>query len=517
MNRLLVLLFILLFSTVVAFSQINNTLYFMHELPQAHAVNPAQVPNCKFFLGGLLIPVVGQLPPPVTFAVNLPLDYNDVLFKGRWEYKDSIITPLHPNANLEEFLNKLKKVNYTTMNFNLNLLYVGFKQGKKNFWSFDITEKAFFHFGIPKALITFPILGNGEVREASFSGFHMNMFYYRQFAIGFKRDITRYFHVGGKLKFLTGVANIYTSSANLTLYTEDKTNILTSASNYVINTNAPIDITLNDDGFVDNVNFIDFGSSSTADIIKDYALFTGNRGIAIDAGFSKEWNSELTYFANIEDFGYIKWNTNAHNFSLIGDESNSGGFRFEGVEMNDFNFSDLELLALDSLLGSFDFEYSENAYTTWLPWKIYAGAQYKFTKKFHIGAVGRLEKLPYRLRPSLTGTVNFNPGKISHFTLSYSIINGNYNNLGFGYALHLGPFQWFMVTDNLLGIGLFPNNSRSASIQMGANFVLGYKGEDSKQPRNMPLFNQTPSKNKKSMLGSFGKKRKDKAVSAPQN
>lgn len=507
------------------FSQINNTMYYMDRLPQANYINPAQVPQCKFFLSGLLIPLVGQLPPPVAFAVNTPIDYNDIFFPGRWEYKDSLITPIHPNANLNDFLKKLHPVNYTTFDFHLNLLYFGFKQGEKNFWTFDISERAYMHFGLPENLIKFVLMGNKEVRNADFTGLHTNLFYYHQVSIGFKRQISRYFNVGTKLKLLTGVANMYSSSSSLVLNTAPTTNHLSLSSNYEIHTTAPVEVTLNDEGFIETVDFMDFGAISTSELIMDYALLTGNTGFALDLGFSKEWNSELTYFVSVEDLGYIRWKNNTHTLSLIGDKSNDAGFEYRGVEMNNVNFSEITLFPdIDSIINKFDFTYSQNAYSTMLPWKIYGGLQYKLTSKLFAGGVLRFEKLPHRLRTSFTTTLNYRPGKISHFTLSYSHINGNFNNIGFGYSWNLGPFQWYLITDNLIGLGIFPDNSRSAAIRMGSNFIIGYK--DKKTQRALPLFNANSGTQKKSYKKSnigaakYGipqKAKKGSAVSAPQD
>ncbi|MFO7867782.1 MAG: DUF5723 family protein [Bacteroidales bacterium] len=501
------------------YSQTNNTHYFMHNLPQAHTINPAQVPDYNFFIGGLIVPVVGQLPPPISLSINTPIDYNDLFHYGRWEYKDSIITPFHPNGDLDEFLDKLKKVNYTTTNLDLNLLYVGFKQGEKNFWSFGITDKMSSSFGIPKKLVTFSLLGNGVEQDATFSGLAMNMLYHREYAIGFQRDITRYFSLGGKIKLLTGLANIYTSPSSLTLHTEEETYIIHSSANYVVNTNAPLEVTLDDKGFVDNIDLIDFESSSNSDIVKDYLLFTGNNGVAIDVGFSKEWNSELSYFVNITDVGYITWNTHTHNFSMAGSDADGSGFEFNGAEITGDNTSQniSDIVSLDTIVDSFDFEYTQDSYTTWLPWKIYAGAQYKFTKSFNIGAVGKFQKLPDRIKPSVTATANFNLGKISHISLSYSMLNGNYNNLGFGYAFNIANFQWYLITDNLISSALFPYNTRSASFRMGCNFLLGYK--DKTKRKKLPLFKprRTPGNKSSNSTGLFGKKRKEKAVNAPDN
>lgn len=505
-------------------AQINNTMYYMDRLPQANYINTGQVPEYKFFVGGLLVPVFGQLPPSMAIAFNTPLQWNDVFFKGRWDYKDSLITPLHPNADLNDFFKKIKKVNYISFDLHLPLLYFGFKQGENNFWTFDLSEKTFLHFGIPGDLFHFVIEGNGQARSADFSGLHMNFFHYHQLSLGYNRKINRYFSVGAKVKYLTGVANFYTSSSSIVLHTRPETNYISTTSNYVIHTNMPLEVALSENGFIDSLDFINLDALSPSDILKEYVLFTGNNGFAFDFGFSREWNSEITYFASIEDFGFIRWKKHPNTFSLIGDESNDGGFVFRGIEMNNLRFSELDFPTIDTIIDQFKFEYSQDPYMTWLPWKIYGGVQYKLTSKIYAGAVGRFEKLPYRLRSSYTFSLNYRPGKISHFTMSYSYINGNFNNLGFGYAFNLGPFQWYTITDNLIGVGLFPHTSRSASVRMGCNIVVGYK--DEKVNRALPLFNTSgstrrpPSVNRsqlgRSKIGMPKRKFKGSAVSAPK-
>ena len=84
-KRLLIIVFFVA-SVVRLSAQIDNTMYFMDRLPQSSYINPAQAPNCKFYIGGVIVPVFGQLPPPITFAANLPIDYNDVIFHGSVDY-----------------------------------------------------------------------------------------------------------------------------------------------------------------------------------------------------------------------------------------------------------------------------------------------------------------------------------------------------------------------------------------------------------------------------------------------
>ncbi len=486
----------LFFATLVSFSQIDNTMYFMDRLPQSSYLNAASYPDCKFYIGGLIIPLVGQIPPPITFALNTPIDYGDVIFKGTFEYSDSLITPLHPNfTNKEDFFKKLSNVNFTTFDLQISMLHFGFKQGRHNFWSFEWSERTNLQVGFPESLVRFPVEGNGIMREADFSGLHVNLSQYRQFAFGYKREISESFSIGGRLKVLTGLANIHTSSSEIILNTEEYTNAISATSDYVVNANGPLEVTLDSTGFVENVTIDD-----NFDIVKQTVL-TGNYGIAIDFGVTKDFKNGLSLSASIEDFGYIRWKSDPHNFSLVGDESNDGGISFEGVDMTDLGFA--STLGIndstesnsnfdpDSIKNYFDFKYSQNAYTQVLPSKLYLGVKYNINEKITIGAVGRLEKLTYGLRPSATASVNFKPWKRGQFTISYSYINKNLNNIGFGIALPAGPIQWYFVTDNIIGLALFPTNTRSVSLRMGCNLVFNDKGK--KDNKSKPLFD--PNRN----------------------
>lgn len=506
--------------TFYSYAQVDNTMYFMDRLPQANYINPAIYPEVNFFIGGAILPLVGQLPPPLMFAVNTPLAWGDVIFKGRWEYKDSLIHPLHPNADLKRFLKKIHSVNYVSSEVELNLLYFGFRQ-KKNFWSFDVSEHVNAQIGIPGELIKFPILGNAEVRHADFEGLSTNVFAYHQVAIGFKRQLTRYSHLGLKFKYLGGIANVYAEKSKITLETSPQYNHLHLSADYILRASLPVDFQLSSDGFIDDVNIVgadDDGNIDPVSFVMQNLLFSKNRGVAFDAGFSSEWNSELSYFVNFVDVGFIRWKNNAHTFSFVDNDV----YTFKGVEITSIkNAMDSINFNMDSILNNLTYQ-SDNAYTTPLPYKIYVGANYKFTDKLNMGVVGRLEKMSLGYRPSATASLNYRPGKFGLLSLSYSIANYSPYNIGFGSTLRLGPVQWYFVSDNIIGTALFPHKSRSLSARIGCNLVFGYN-PDGRPPRVLPMFlNNTALKNSK--VPKYGrvnnralKRKQYKMIPAPKN
>jgi hypothetical protein len=59
-------------------------------------------------------------------------------------------------------------------------------------------------------------------------------------------------------------------------------------------------------------------------------------------------------------------------------------------------------------------------------------------------------------------------------SVSYSVIHWNYNNVGFGLHLNLGPLQLYTVVDNFLG-GLRPHTIQTATVHFGLNIVTHYR------------------------------------------
>lgn len=487
-------LFVYIFSCLLALqvsAQYDNTMYFMDRLPQSSRINPAQTPDCKFYMGGLLTPLFGQLPPSLMLAVNIPIDYNDVIFHGTGEYSDSLITPLHPNANIDDFLKKLRKVNYLSTDLQLDLLNIGFRAGEKNFFTFDVSEKFFFNFGLPGDLFALAAKGNDAVRNADFTGLGVNTTYYHQIALGYKRQFTKSFAAGLRAKMLIGVANVSMGSSKITLKTSDRTNDIHLYTEYEVNTNLPLEVTLDENGYVSDIAFQEFSKDSIADIIKNYGFMTGSYGFATDFGFSWDVTKALTCYFSAEDIGFINWMKDGSQFAIYDEDSLSfEGMKIHDLEVQNFSFD------MDSIVDNFkEIQYKEQQFKTWMPAKLYFGARYKVANRISLGALARADIFPHKIRPGLTLSANFKPFKFTAATISYSIVNNKYNNLGLGFTVHPGPVQWYFVSDNILGAALFPADTRSVSIRMGCNFVLGVAKKDNKRKdRSAPLMKRSNSR-----------------------
>ncbi|MES2591287.1 MAG: DUF5723 family protein [Bacteroidota bacterium] len=440
-----ILVAFLLFNLVInqLSAQQNLTMYNMEAIPQRMYVNPALTPSYKVFIG---FPVLAS--PYLNFS-NSGFKYSD-LVKHRG---DSLY------VDYDNMLSKLSKNNYISASIKIDLLAFGFRL-KKNYFSFNATEKVDFRFRYPKGFMDFIWKGNGGLlgEEVKFN-FGVNFSHYREYAIGFSREINEKLTVGGKLKYLYGMENVWTERADVSLTTDPAYYAITAKSDIRINTSG-----------VD--------SSSTANIVvKDYLFKKKNRGFGIDLGGSYKYNEKLTFSASMIDLGYIKWKDGVSNY--VSADPN-GEFTYQGMDLNqlftDDSTSNTSEVMVDSLKEAFKINTIHESYTTKLSTQLYLGGNYNITKKINTGLVLYGQIFDKTIHPGLALSYNQKVGKWLNFSLSYSMYNRSYNNVGLGFSLN-GPVQFYVVSDNLLG-AIFPQNTKNLHINFGFNILIGRKSSD---------------------------------------
>ena len=485
-----------------SFSQQENTLYFMERIPQSQYLNPANHPDCKWWMGGLIIPVwlSPMIVPPVIHVpmymdISVPFALNDVI---KYENNKPKETYFLNKANQDVFLKKLSPINNISNNFTLEWLNFGFKI-KKSYWSFSLLTKENVNFSFPKELFAFPLNGNMDtVRENNgvFNGLGLNASVYEEASIGFNHQFSKYFRVGLRVKALYGIANINTAKSEIKIKTISKTDAellnsntftpytVESNLNLIINTSIPmVDIKTDTNKIPKSVSIKD--GYSPADALK-----MKNFGWGLDFGFQKDWNSELTMYGSIIDLGFIKWKTDVQNFGLSGKLP-----EFTGIDLKvtKDNYKDLNSsLNVDTLLKKYLKDYnadtSRNSYKTMLNTKVFLGGNYKLSKRIAVGLLGRVDKYPFNYEYSATASLNFKPFKWGALTLSTSYMKKSFANYGIGYTIRIGPVQWYAVYDNLIGAAVMPERARYFSVRWGVNLVFG-RGKKKIIDKNTPLLN----------------------------
>lgn len=477
MNRIKSFLLGVLFCGI-AQAQHENTMFFMDRLPQSNYLNPALHPPCTFYLGGFIVPLVGQIPPPIHISAGVPLDFNDVIYQGDKEYYDQQVHPFHPSQTQEDrdaFFNKLNDINYINTSFQFNLLTFGFA-AKQNFWTFDISHRLNSSLGFPKTFLELPYYGNGEVMQADLTGFSFEWDQYNEFAVGFAQNSDGHVTYALKLKYLNGLFNVNTVSNEIQIITDSTSFEIDTKSDFVVNINAPIEFELDEV----NKKIVDFSLPEfDLDYIQENFLFTNNHGVAFDLGFKNDINSELSIYGSLIDFGFIQWQSNPQTVKL------SGEFAYDGIELASLNMDSLlSLPSLDSILGSYILEHKKEVYISQMPYKIYGGLNYKFSKYLNVGGLYRAEKASNSFKHSFTGSANFRPFRYGALSLSISYINKTFHNYGAGFTLRLGAIQTYFVFDNY-SLALGDEDTRFISWRMGTNLIFG-RGK--KKDKDKPLL-----------------------------
>ena len=499
---LILILIINIFS--IARAQQNNTLFFMHKLPQSNLLNPAVQGECNLYLSGLAIPVAGQILPPVYFNYgNNGFAYNQFIHKGTGLQSDSLI------LDFNNLTDKLRPMNYITAEMHLNLLSLGFRlqdifhsKFKDYYFTFNITEKADFKFGFPKDLIAMPWQGNGAyINETADFGLRLDFSHYREYALGASKIFNDKLTIGARVKLLYGKLNITTKKNDLSLFTDpDYFNLLvkTDMDLYI---SQPF-VEFNEFCFLyegDTMIYEDDTIVGTTMVVKtedkeidakDYLLNRKNFGLGIDIGAIYQFNDKITFFASITDFGYIHWKVNVSNF--VG----NGEFLYQGfdaeplVEYGDSVFEEQMEGLGDSLIRIFEINRQAKEYNSFLPTKICLGGTYILNDKVYFGLLARTEIYQKSMHSSLTISANSNFYKWLSGCISYSIINNNFKNLGLGLILKGGPIQFYIFSDNILGMQrsedllgeenennskliILPYSSRNINFRFGLNLLFG--------------------------------------------
>jgi len=453
-------------------AQLSNSLYFLERVPQSNQLNPAVQPICNFYFSH----------PARNIELNLgnsAFSFNDVLIYDK--STDSLYWPIRNEQTKKDFLNKLKPSSFLFTDNRIDLITFGFRI-KSTYLTFNVSERIEAYGYLPKDLFKLGMNFNQSSAYLANESFDMSNIgikahWYREFGLSISQEINPKLNFGIRAKLLYGVANISTSNTDIELkntgvyqwQTRSKMEINTSIPGVVVHStnNKPDSITTDK---LDNIK--------SYEDVRNLFLNTKNIGFGLDIGVIVKPISNLSISASIVDLGFIRWKNNVTNFKQEGE------YIFEGVNLNLKDTADMAEILFDTLQSVYDIKTNYDAFTTSLSGKLYAGIYYQVTKGFGFGAVTRLQLVQNMLRPQFTFSTCVSPGRGFALNLSYTIADGVYDNLGVGWALKIGPVQWYWMMDRIplvwnvnngkeISIPGVPAYYRSINYRSGINYMFG--------------------------------------------
>ena len=437
-----ILLIALVFSLVdfKALSQFNLTTYQLSEtLPQANEVNPAFIPNAKFVLG---LPAISNIYTSET----IPLSLNSFVDQRP---DDSL------QIDIDQFINKLNKNNDFSIEAQAALLYTGFKI-KKNYFSISARALNEVNLTFPKELFELAAYGNGTEsilgKDVDISSLKAKGQSLISTSINFARPFVKdRLTLGVRISYIRGFFSVETEPGS-------EIHLITDPEDYSVKISA--------ENLRANVTGIDFFSGEDEnDSPVDYLLNARNTGMGIDIGADYTFSDRLKFSAAISDMGFINWKTDVTNFVVNDSSYTYSGFDI--LEAEDF-FEGLP----DSLDAVFDPDETNNSYTTGLSTKFYAGVHYRPDDVQRLGAVFQSHFFRKRIRPALSLSYGVKVNRFLNARVSYSIIQDNPFNLGFGMTLNAGFLQFYAVSDNVYGF-FCPQNATYTNVRFGLNLTFG--------------------------------------------
>lgn len=480
----------------------NNTKYFLENLPERFRLNPAYQPEYKTFIG-----IPGLSGIGVSYN-NSGFSVESLLRKGK---DDSVY------MDVNRFHKALNRRNFMMLNNENTILALGFRAKKGWYWSLDLTQKNDFLFSFNRDIFTFIKNGNAPYvgQNMDFGRLGLKGSSYLEFAIGLSKKVDDKLTVGGRVKFLRGIANVDTKDSEMSVYTSPDAEHVRLSSKQDIRVSAPLIIGYDKDNFVDwdKVEFND-------DKVIRSLLSTRNIGFAMDFGAEYRLQERIKLYASLLDLGFIRWGSNTFSFTQNttfdwqgGNISNSISSNNPGyVEIGDV-FDDL----IDSLKDNFRFNDNQGRYTTMLRAKLHLGATYDLNDWLNFGALAKASIVDKAFYPGLTLSANTRVCRNFGASMTYTTMYGNYVNLGIGFTAKAGPLQLYAVTDNLLATNF--TNTRSASFTFGINILTGHKDfkprEKRKGPRTRTEINvrNTPTENIYEVRKKVGNQRTDVSIS----
>ncbi len=489
MKKLIFIIFNILL-IITGYSQQNQTMYFMN-IPQANITNPAIYSHCKLTISGLLIPITGQIMPPLYINYNNnAFTYKQFIHHGTGHTSDSLI------FDFPQLIDHLKKVNYITFETHIPWLNVGYIW-KDWYFNFSLTERFSTMISIPRDLVVLAWEGNGKSlldRKAFLSFLGLNLNWYREYYIGAAKSLNNKWTVGGRAKLLFGKANLWFKNNQLTWHTNPADYAYTFNADMLIYESQPFfDITkfeydyVNDSLMFDSDTLINPDNISFKDFKKKVLFNSKNKGFSIDLGAKYIYNNKITLYASLLDFGFIR-------YKQADGVKAKGEFYFDGwniqplLQKND-SITDKQIDNFrDSVIRIFNPQLVNGPYTYWLTSKLYVGGTYQFNEKYSASLLLRNEYFLRRVHSALTLHGQAKLTKWFSTNLSYTIQNNSFNNVGLGFALKFAFFQWYMVSDNVLGF-IWPQSTQNINLRMGMNLIFGCKKKETSTFLNTNFIN----------------------------
>lgn len=447
----------------VAAQELRST-YFMQTSNNRHEMNPALLDSSyvsmPLFMGNLNIGSTGNFGL-ANFVYKMQPGWQGYGVDNR-----NLTTFMHPSVDAGDFLGDLKDNNRMSLNLKYGLVAVAFKAFKgTNIVELNLRSNT--NVNLPKQLFAFmKEAGKNESYEISDFGIRTENFL--EIGLGHSHKINDKITVGGKMKFLLGIAYADFSADNL--------HVQMQGDQWAISGQPKLSAAILKSEFThenDNPN-------GKVDGIDDVSFGLPGFGIAFDLGATYKVMDDLTISAAITDLGFIKWkdalqagpNRNSWTFNGFEEDVYAGGTNTGSNKIGD----QFEQIGddLEEMLPLYD--QGKKNETRALAATLNIGAEYTLP-------VYRPLRFGFLYTSRFAGKYSYHQGMLSanirpvkwfEFALNGAVSSSGCT-AGMVIDLHAKHFNFFIGADRFLGKvskQFIPLHNMNSSVSLGMSFPL---------------------------------------------
>jgi hypothetical protein len=471
--------FLLWLLPMVGHAQRGYTANFLAQVPQQSKYNPAYYTCYKSYVG---LPMVSALQ----FQVN-----NDAFSISR-TFQEGTSPKL---IDITKIISNLSEKNNLGVDFSADLLGFGFKIGEENQIHFGLGVEGYGNLLLTKNTFRFIGMGPGifvgKPSDEALSGNSLDMSVYGALSLGYSRLVTDKLSVGGRVKFISGLANLHTERSDIYLTIDGGGNREVTPYTYTLKPDLVLNGSFANCPKDSNLLYAirNFGSSvrlpnSFGDAMRSFSLpnsLSDNFGIGFDFGAVYQVSSTFAVAASVYDIGFINWNVGVKRVTSQGREQ---PFVFSGVDRlndilgeNGFDIQGAFASLTDSLIDYLQINDSDTTFSSYrssLRTSYNISGFFDITDKGQIGVMWNAQIGRHNRALTIAYTHSFTP--MFSLCINNAIINNSAINFGGGFAVNMGPVQFYAVLDKVSAFRVI--DMRAVNVQFGLNIVLNQQDKD---------------------------------------
>jgi hypothetical protein len=459
-KKIIISLYLSILMVLVSQAQSNLVFYHSNDQYNAPNLNPAFLISQKQFIFSFF-PISGM-----SVGYNNQKVINDMIF--------NVIQGNQSTDQFKELFRSMLTLGLFYQRMEVPIFNFGYHSYKGSF-NFRIKDNVRLMTNLKGEISNF--LANTNSLSVTLNKpqtFPIHAMYYREFSFGYASEIIRKkLTIGFRAKLYFGKFSLL-SDVQGNAYRDENNEYFFSTNNQ-LKLSFPAKLERSPKGYLTSIN------ASNDFTFGNFLFNSKNSGVGFDIGFNYKVNPDFEFSASLIDIGSIIWKSNINSMDYI------GKYNFSKSYINSTESNDKILVRTEDYPAStenipelFKIEPHSSAFSTQMPYTIYAGIKYKVHSGLQLSAVNQNVNVNNLSYNSFSMVGDFKLNKKLNLISGYGIQGNSYTNIPLAIVYSLAGSQYFFGTDNCLAY-LLPKITDFSGVTFGACICLSGKKDNNKK------------------------------------